>query len=107
MLTASRFLFSAIKLIPASWILPAIAVAAPFLSYGYATLRTKYEVRAEERAACTQRIASIEKQINAAAERQIAEARDAAAKVPDTPAAPADLARLCQQSPTCRDRVRK
>ena len=90
----------------AGWILPAIAIAAPFLSYGYATVKTRWEVQATERAACSARIANIEKQINEAAAKQVQEARDAAEKVL-TPTTPAELVRLCQQSRDCRDRVRR
>jgi hypothetical protein len=107
MLKAFLSLSSLTNFLPTGWILPAVAIAAPFLSYGYATVKTRWEVQATERAACTARIASIEQKINEAAARQVKEAQDAAAKVSDTPTTPAELARLCQQSPACRDRVRK
>lgn len=93
-------------LVPQSWLTIA-ALTAPLVAYGYGVISTKYEVRADERAACEQRIASITAQINAAAERQIQEARDAAAKIPDAPADSAELARLCAADKSCRERVRK
>jgi len=83
-----------------------IAALAPFVTYGWAAVKTKYEVRAEERAACTVRIADIERQINEAAAKQIEEARRAAEAVTPTPTAPAELARLCAADLKCRERIR-
>jgi len=88
------------------WLYVAAALA-PFVTYGWGVVKTKYAVRAEERAACSARIADIEKKINEAAAKQIQEARRAAEEVTPTPAAPAELARLCSADPRCRERVRK
>ena len=94
--------FSSLKI----WLYVAAAIA-PFVTYGWATVKTRYEVRTQERAACTARIAEVEKRINEAAQKQVEEARRAAEEVAPTPATPAELVRLCQQSRDCRDRIRK
>jgi len=88
------------------WLYVAAALA-PFFTYGWATVKTRYEVRSQERAACTARIAEVEKKINEAAAKQVEEARRAAEEVAPTPATPGELIRLCQQSRECRDRIRK
>lgn len=88
------------------WLYVAAALA-PFVTYGWATVKTRYEVRVQERAACAARIAEVEKKINDAAQKQIEEARRAAEEVSPTPTAPAELARLCNADRACRERVRK
>lgn len=88
------------------WLYVAAALA-PFFTYGWATVKTRYEVRSQERAACTARIAEVEKKINEAAAKQVEEARRAAEAVTATPTAPAELARLCSADARCRERVRK
>lgn len=89
---------------PLTWIIYVVVIALPFVSYGYAVQKTKYEVRSQERAACTLRIAEIEKKINADADAKIKAALEAAAAESQTPEAPEEIAALCSKDAACRDR---
>lgn len=64
----------------------------------------KDEVRFQERAACTQRIGEIEKQINADADAKIKAALEAAEATSPTPEVPEELAALCAKDAACRDK---
>lgn len=85
-----------------------LALAAPFLGYGWGVVKTTYQVRAEERAACTVKVertlADMAAQLSEAARLRSAAAREAADAVTPTPETPAEIAKLCAKSASCRDR---
>lgn len=81
-----------------------ILAALPFATYGWGVVKTKYEVRAQERVACTLRIADIEKRINADADAKIKAALDAAEATSPTPEVLEEIAALCAKDAACRDR---
>lgn len=87
-----------------SLVIGAVAILSPFVTYGYGVVKTKYEVRAEERAACRAQIADLQLKADQAAAKAFEEARRAADNLTPTPTAPGELARLCAGDRYCRDR---
>lgn len=81
-----------------------ILAALPFVTYAWAHVKTKYEVRAQERAACSMRIGEIERKINADAQAKIKAALEASEAIPPTPEVPEEIAALCAKDALCRDR---
>lgn len=91
-----------------TWIILAWAIAAPIISYGWAAVKTKYEVtaqvRAQERHACNLRIEDIARKTREEAARRAAEAEEAASGVSRTPEEKEALQALCARSASCRER---
>jgi len=99
-------------------ILIAVAVAAPFLTWGLSDLKAKWiDIPAAERtaadkatqaaaSACNGRIAAIQRQLDekAAEARRLADEAERA--VGPTPVEKAELQDLCNRSASCRERLK-
>lgn len=91
---------------PTAYLLAALGIwglIGPAGAYTYSWLVT----RANERAACTIRVAAevrrVADKINADAEAKIAAAEEAVAALTPTPETKAELSKLCQGDPMCRE----
>lgn len=90
--------------IPIKALLIGLALAAPFVGYGWGYVVGKADGRIMEREAAEKRIAAMVKKINDDAEQKIEEAKKAASEVSPTPEIPEEIAALCAKDAACRDR---